>query len=666
MVKTTFEWIGHILAGLIILYTIFYGSKTDLMGVSLLLGLCYSARVYLAAGQAVLYSAVFLLSIAYLLFIEQVLGVAALALCWLPVFLILQLLGPDPFHLQKLFKKSSPTDEEEEGSAEDEDDDKIDLVAPLGVSTRIVSAALAGYLVWHQGAVTNAFVLVIPFVLLALYDLRLVVRFENSWYLYSSAVIFSGAYYFFLRLVIDGPINVIMAFWAALAVVFVAGAFLLSRKDKEYSEGMFSAAFTIAAIAMAVVVLATFVQNRIEPIQSIAATMLVQPQPVPFDQLPTAQAPAAPTVLAAAEQGYAANLGGVLIFLVAAFVFACMRIKYDRNEFVYMLVLLLGLVGYFFVVLVEDPMYRSLVNYLVYGLLFMGVYFVYRVIKEFFDVSWSLADFLSEHYTRILYAFIPVALILIYFLFDYTMAVTENSHFCGSCHLMKAQFDSWKKDLHSQKGVACFDCHYSPGFTNFLKGRTSGVVMVVKNFTGLSKSKFPANVSDDSCKKCHMDGTLQDRARLDNWITYKKDIKFNHKVMLHQKVSGIELKCTSCHNHYRYDVDSSHLYTREDVCYSCHLMKRKQETGTAVGNCYTCHYRESIEKDLNSLVTIGAGEVTKDKCFHCHWDADEFDDTDYQHKVHVSGYQDFTKSGIECLSCHEPIKHGDLSKLINP
>jgi hypothetical protein len=95
-------------------------------------------------------------------------------------------------------------------------------------------------------------------------------------------------------------------------------------------------------------------------------------------------------------------------------------------------------------------------------------------------------------------------------------------------------------------------------------------------------------------------------------------------------------------------------------------MKRKQETGTAVGNCYTCHYQESIEKDLGSLVTIGNGEVTKDKCLQCHWEAERFDDAEYQHNVHVSDYQDFTKPGIGCLDCHERIQHGDLTKLISP
>ncbi len=662
MVKKTFEWIGHVLAGLIVLYIIFYGSKTDLTGVSLLLGLCYLARTCLATSRVSIYTAIFLLSLSYLLLAERLLGMSFLPLCWLVFFLILQGFGPDPIQASRLFTRASALEKDE---GEKDHHQTVELAAPLAISTRIISALLVGYLIWNQVSIANAYVLIVPLVLLALYDLRLTLHYENSWYLFSLGTTFAGAYYFFLHQIVGSAVNVVMALWVVLAVLYLIGAFWLSRRDKDYAHGFFAAAFMIAAIAMTVVVLSAFLANRIEPVQPVIDTAILQGQPVPFDRLAETQRPPA-TGLAAPTPNFTANLSSVLVFLAVALVFTCMRIKYERNEFVYMLVLLLGLVGYFFIVVAEDPLYRSLINYLVYGLLVVGVCFVYRVTKEFFDVSWSLADFLSVHYTRILYAFIPVGFILMYFLFDYSMAVTENSHFCGSCHLMRVQFESWKKDRHSEKGVTCFDCHYSPGFANFLKGRTSGLVMVVKNFTGLSRSKFPATVSDKSCTKCHLDGTLMDRPKLESWITYKKNIKFNHKVMVHQTVYGVQLTCTSCHNHYRYNPEMSHLFTPEEVCYACHLMKRKQEIGTAIGNCYTCHYQETIEKDLNNLVTIGNGEVTREKCLGCHWESKKFGDAEYQHKLHGSEYQDFTKSGIGCLDCHERIQHGDLTKLINP
>ena len=190
--------------------------------------------------------------------------------------------------------------------------------------------------------------------------------------------------------------------------------------------------------------------------------------------------------------------------------------------------------------------------------------------------------------------------------------------------------------------------------------------MVIKNFTGHYKTKFPATVSNDSCLKCHMDGTLKDRQKLESWVVTKnmKNIKFNHKVMIHQKVFDIELKCTSCHMHYRYPETTSHLYVPPGVCYHCHLLDRKEDTGTTVGNCYTCHFQEDIENTIGTTVTIGNGDVPIERCFSCHWDAKKFDDAKYQHDVHVSNYQDFTKPGIACIECHEPIRHGDLTKVL--
>lgn len=658
MVQKTFAWIGHVLAAVVVLYAVFYGSKAALIGISLLLGVCYLGRLYLGASQPWLYSAVFLLAAAYLLSIERLLGVHALLVAWLPVSLLLQILGPDPLPIPEGFKKAAPKPPA---------GDRPDLAQGLAVSSRMVLALLIGYLLLHQQAIASEYFLVIPLVLLAVYELRLVRHRCNSWYLFSAALTFSSAYYFLLHQLVHAATTVIMGLWIALALLYLPGAYVLRRTGKEYVHGLFAAACTIAAVAVTIVVLTSFVQNRIAPLQALTDSAGLQAQPLPFDQVSAAlAAKVSATGLPRPQPDAAKNVGGVFVFLAAALIVALMRITYERNEFVFMLVLLLGLAGYFFVLVVEDPFYRGLINSVVYGLILLSVVFVSFLIKEFFNLSWSVADFLSEHYTRILYAFIPVALVGVYVLVDYTMSVTENSHFCGSCHLMTVQFESWKKDKHAEKGVACFDCHYSPGLLSFLKGRMSGMVMVVKNFTGLARSKFPASVSDQSCKKCHMDGTLKDRVKIESWLTYKKNVKFNHQVMVHQSVSGINLKCTSCHNHYQYDPESKHLSVPEAVCYACHLMKRKQETGTAVGNCYTCHYRESIEKDLDTLVTVGNGEVTRDKCLHCHWNTDKFDDAVYQHKVHVSDHQDFTQPGIACLDCHERVYHGNVNTLLNP
>ena len=182
MAKKTFEWIGHVLAGLIVLYTIYYGTKVDLLGVSFLLGLCYLGRTYRTTSQASIYNTVFLLSLSYLLLVERLLGINVLALCWFVPFLIIQGFCPDPLHLARFFEKAPSS--EEEGSREYEE--AVDFVTPLAISTRIVTASLIGYLVWNQAASGNVFLLVIPLVLLALYELRLLLHYQNSWYSHRS------------------------------------------------------------------------------------------------------------------------------------------------------------------------------------------------------------------------------------------------------------------------------------------------------------------------------------------------------------------------------------------------------------------------------------------------------------------------------------------------
>ena len=63
----------------------------------------------------------------------------------------------------------------------------------------------------------------------------------------------------------------------------------------------------------------------------------------------------------------------------------------------------------------------------------------------------------------------------------------------------------------------------------------------------------------------------------------------------------------------------------------------------------------TIEK---SLVLIGNGEVTPERCLTCHYEIERFDDTQYQHDVHINWNTDFTKPKVECGSCHGEIQHG--------
>jgi nitrate/TMAO reductase-like tetraheme cytochrome c subunit len=39
--------------------------------------------------------------------------------------------------------------------------------------------------------------------------------------------------------------------------------------------------------------------------------------------------------------------------------------------------------------------------------------------------------------------------------------ISSTPTFCGTCHLMKPYYKSWKASKHNQ--IACVECHISPG-----------------------------------------------------------------------------------------------------------------------------------------------------------------------------------------------------------
>jgi len=128
--------------------------------------------------------------------------------------------------------------------------------------------------------------------------------------------------------------------------------------------------------------------------------------------------------------------------------------------------------------------------------------------------------------------------------------------------------------------------------------------------------------------------------------------------MLNQKNFGVELKCNNCHEHVS-EESENHFEVSAEVCYYCHLMNPKDSSiGTAIGTCFTCHDTTKEPLEEKALVLTGNGEVTPESCLNCHYAIDRFEDTQYLHDVHINLNTDFTKSKVECGSCHGEIRHG--------
>ncbi len=349
---------------------------------------------------------------------------------------------------------------------------------------------------------------------------------------------------------------------------------------------------------------------------------------------------------------------GNAILCLSALIYILAFLTFGRQEFIYLVILSLGVLMDNFIKIATNPFYHKVVDYLLYAIFLAGILFLYPFIKRTFNLTFSLAQTIAATQVRTFYVFIPAFFLLLYFAFDYTMIVTKNSQFCSSCHIMKPQFDSWQRDIHYEKGVSCVDCHYPPGLANFLKGRMDGILMVAKNTFGFYGTRHYANLNDAGCLKegCHQREKLYKKILCKG---YKKSfIKFNHELMHAQKSRGIELHCNSCHA--KVEGKETHFETPSQICYFCHLMGVKEEIGTAIGTCFTCHdpTKERIEE--KTFVTLGDGKVPKERCLSCHLTIERFEDTQYQHDVHMSKNVDFTKRKIECGDCHTEIRHGEL------
>ena len=54
-----------------------------------------------------------------------------------------------------------------------------------------------------------------------------------------------------------------------------------------------------------------------------------------------------------------------------------------------------------------------------------------------------------------------------------TVEATSSSTFCGSCHEMNPEANTWKASSHSQ--VACKECHIQDGVVNYAKAKMNGL-----------------------------------------------------------------------------------------------------------------------------------------------------------------------------------------------
>ncbi|HEU5359662.1 MAG TPA: cytochrome c3 family protein [Candidatus Deferrimicrobiaceae bacterium] len=226
---------------------------------------------------------------------------------------------------------------------------------------------------------------------------------------------------------------------------------------------------------------------------------------------------------------------------------------------------------------------------------------------------------------------------------------------CVACHYMDPFYDQWKTSKHAD--VSCIKCHaFSPLFIT---------VTTLKYWTGLYNPRPHANVPDRFClaSGCHEGRIEKGEAKLG-------PITFDHSEHMTKLKRGEKLRCTSCHYSI---VQGEHITVDTNVCFLCHFKGISQ--GQALGGCPGCHGTPSTTVDHSGFtfshdsylkigvqckqchlrVAEGEGRVDDSRCFDCHVGRlQQKGDPLALHRTHV------TRNAIECLKCHEKIRHGEI------
>jgi len=237
--------------------------------------------------------------------------------------------------------------------------------------------------------------------------------------------------------------------------------------------------------------------------------------------------------------------------------------------------------------------------------------------------------------------------------------VSGNPKSCLMCHYERPFYEGWAASTH--KEVTCVACHPV--------GVTFATVNTVKYLTGLYSPVPRARVENQNCLQagCHQQRLKQGKVQVGA-------ITFDHNLHLEPTLrDGNHLWCSSCHGQM---VQGRHMVADLGVCFLCHF--KGAPAGQSVTGCPSCHgtptkvvehdgfafshesyLRIGVEcRQCHLQVKEGDGEVPRERCHRCHVERVAFYNQPVAvHKRHVN------QNGIDCLECHEPIRHGEVQMI---
>jgi len=241
-----------------------------------------------------------------------------------------------------------------------------------------------------------------------------------------------------------------------------------------------------------------------------------------------------------------------------------------------------------------------------------------------------------------------------------SVELSSRPQFCGSCHIMKPYYESWRQSSHQM--VACVECHIAPGVTAEVRKKYEGLSMVASYFTGTYGTNPWTEIEDAACLQCHERRLLAGKELFG-------DVLFDHTSHLAGMRRGKQLRCTSCHSQL---VQGSHIAVTTSTCILCHF--KGQESGKETARCTLCHHipnkvirHESLTLDHADVERFGMectwcharpegsdGAVPRERCVTCHNEAsrlEKYGETELLHRMHV------TEHKVDCMDCHLEIQH---------
>ncbi|MCL5292348.1 MAG: NapC/NirT family cytochrome c [Actinobacteria bacterium] len=193
-------------------------------------------------------------------------------------------------------------------------------------------------------------------------------------------------------------------------------------------------------------------------------------------------------------------------------------------------------------------------------------------------------------------------LIVISFATSYVLVASPT--FCLSCHGASRVAKDLKSSVHA--GLACQDCHQTPGFVGSTAYRLEVGRMVIGQIMGRNASAA-GSASRDACLSCHAEIAIK--------TIVAKSIRVKHKEPVEQGY-----RCERCH--FKIAHNEPRRSVAMDTCYDCHGKGRALR-------CGACHVTRAGNTNYSLTDYSKATLSAKIECQRCH-DAEK-----------------------ECLSCHK-------------